>query len=559
MSERTNRTKNQFGKRYIRLHKFRGYAVDLNLAAQEQSKQFFEYLEREGLLTPIARVRLPGEIARRFESDHNRKTKIPSPIEGDTPRLNSAAELWSDVAFGRWSYPNVQGKREHYLDANLPEHSDFVQKDFDPSCFIPWQELRTLIYREKGQDIYDGGQYAPTFYHYWQIFALAAILRSGVRILYPLEDEEIGRAMLKFDVSGPNIRERINVEINLEARRELLEINQHKSHFEAVAYFQAYSNNTLQTFRDQIDKRTGLMTTSASKEFLRLEREIAERSLSKFSMSAADIFEFIKQQTDWWDTARRVGPGAVADEYKRNISTTIDLYCHITGENSESISDRIGQRGGWRKPILEVIFPSWLDEQRDLTIRSLRNWAAAHFAGLPAPFDISESDIELFCDWLEASGLYQYYWHFMRFLELDRRHDDIHAAAAAAETVAFANLVEIIANTAFEERYGTARGHTLAFKLRSLFGPSGPVDLDHLLREFKGLTRTNNSTLRIRLAQINRIRQGGHHSPILRVLLKLTVIRNEGSHIGLKGYDRVAILNMLETMAIASLLIWKTR
>ena len=73
------------------------------------------------------------------------------------------------------------------------------------------------------------------------------------------------------------------------------------------------------------------------------------------------------------------------------------------------------------------------------------------------------------------------------------------------------------------------------------------------------LTRTNRSTLNRRLAQIGRIKQGGPFAPILRALLKLVVIRNEGSHLGLGGLDRKAIYGLLEALVQASILIWMAR
>ena len=57
--------------------------------------------------------------------------------------------------------------------------------------------------------------------------------------------------------------------------------------------------------------------------------------------------------------------------------------------------------------------------------------------------------------------------------------------------------------------------------------------LEKLLKDFKHLTRTDSSTLKKRLAQIGRIKRGGALAPILRILLAVQVIRNEGSHLGL--------------------------
>lgn len=44
-----------------------------------------------------------------------------------------------------------------------------------------------------------------------------------------------------------------------------------------------------------------------------------------------------------------------------------------------------------------------------------------------------------------------------------------------------------------------------------------------------------------------------------RALLGLSVIRNEGAHLGLLRYDRATIVEMIESMAMASLMIWRAR
>lgn len=559
MSRQTIRMKNRFGKRFILWRDFSDYMVDLDLAPQSPGQNLFEYLERERLLYPIARVRFPGEIARRFEMEKYPSANVPPPIEGDTLRLEAAAELRNELFFGKWSHPKIFGERKHLLDAGKPEHDEFIQKNFSLTAFTPWQENRTLLWLDNGNEVFDGLQYSPTYYHYWQIFALAAILRSGLNILYPLEDEDVGRSIWELNFTEYRIRKRIYSNINLEARHELEKINQHKTHFEAIAYFKAYRDNALSVFYDQIDRKTGNKSNRTEHAYRQREREIASNALSMFGLTASEMLDFVVQQAEWWDNARRVGPMAIADEYARNISETIHLYTNVTGEDFDRVSERIGRRGGWLEPILDVIFPSWLKEQRDLTKRSLKNWAATSMNELPSLLLVTDADIDSFCNWLETTGLYQYYWHFSRFGDIHSKDSPIYRAAAAAETVAFANLVEIIANGVYEERGFQPRGNTLWFKLRDLFNSSGPINLYDQLNRYKGLTNTNKSTLKRRLAQIDRIRHGGSVSPMLRALLKLLAIRNEGSHLGLNQFDRVAILEMLEVMSMASLMIWKAR
>ena len=63
------RTKNRFGRRYIRLRELRDYAVDLDLGPNPPDKGLMEFLEAEGLLTPVRRLRFSPEISRRFSAE----------------------------------------------------------------------------------------------------------------------------------------------------------------------------------------------------------------------------------------------------------------------------------------------------------------------------------------------------------------------------------------------------------------------------------------------------------------------------------------------------------
>jgi hypothetical protein len=61
------------------------------------------------------------------------------------------------------------------------------------------------------------------------------------------------------------------------------------------------------------------------------------------------------------------------------------------------------------------------------------------------------------------------------------------------------------------------------------------------------------------IAQIDRLKKGGADAAVARAALKLVVIRNEGTHLGLRDFDRRAIYKLLEALIQATLIIWKAR
>ena len=549
--------KNRFGRRFISDKELLDYASDAGLFTDYPPRRLLEFLERHGILAPVARIRFPPEVARRWMRERNPQEDVPEPIEGDTPRLQAASTLHAEIFNDRWSNADIFGERSHLLDVIAPEHAPFVQTAFDTATFVPWDDFRAVVFLRDGDEINDGGENTRTCYHYWQIFPLAAFLRSGANILYDLNDHAVFHDLRQLRISD-SARGSVYVSINLEARHELSKIMERASLFNAVAYFEAYRLNALQRHVHNFDPATHRLPLHLSRQYRRRCRALAHETLARFGVNPGQILQFIKFQCELWCTAKDRSPAKVADEYRRNIESTINLYRQVTRASPDKITAAVGLEGGYFKPILKVIFPDWLDEQRDLAERSLKSWILPSMASLPAPFAVTDQDITEFCDWIEQKSLFQLYWHFKRLLDLGFGDAPIARSATAAEAVSFANTVELMANAVLEGRGHPPRGSTLAPKVQNIVGATSPT-LTKLLQQFIGLTRTNKSTLKQRLAQIDQIRQGGALAPVARMLLKLLVIRNEGSHLGLTGLDRRAIYELLGALVQASLLIWKAR
>ena len=547
------RFKNRFGRRYISLTELRDYAVDLDLGTDPPTEEFMDFLEVHGLLTPVRRIVLPLEIVRRLRKEEETAEPIIDPIEPDGPRLDAAVDLMN--ALYRWSNPGVYGEFPHPLDAMLPEHLPFVQATFPSVSFIPLNDRRVHLYDNEDSPVYANvDQSAPAFYHYWQIFWLAAILRSGIHVYYPLDDEALWRELLLGPLPAEALENRSHQTVNFEAYHELCQLREHERHFEAVGFYKAYYDNArlIDAWRD--NPRRG-----DRRRFVARRREIARDVLSKSGLSQKDFLTFIGKQCEWWNRARLGGPAAVAEEYKRNINASIGFLRAATGIDPRRVIEAVGHRTGHFKPTLEVVFPDWTEEQRDLTIRSLKGWADEALATLPAPFPCGEPELNEFCAWLERRGLYQYYWHFRRLVELQRRDDPVHRAASTSEVVGFATLCEMITNEVMIERGLTPRGNTLSQKLPLIFDPHGPVDLGLLLKRFRKLANTSKQSLPRRLSQIARIKVGGAYNPVLRALLSFMVIRNEGAHLGLLTFDHAKVIEMIRILSLASLMIWKAR
>lgn len=551
------RIKNKFGRRYISAAEFLDYASDLDLIVDHPSPQLLEFMEEHEILAPVVRVRFPPEIARRWHKERYPQENVPYEIESDTPRLDAATALREEVYSNFWNESYVYGERTHLLDDIASEHKPFIQTIFTKQNFVPWSEFRSVIALRKGREIGDAGQSTRTCYHYWQIFALAAFLRSGATILYDLADQDLFMGLHSLKITDAS-RRKCYVSINLEARHELKAILERRRMFDAVAYFEAYRYNALQKHVDKHDPKTHMLPTKLSREYRKREKEIAGETLTHYKIKPRQVLEFIKFQCELWVTAKQRDPETVADEYKHNIESTIDLYQLVSRDKFAGIVAKVGTARGYSEPILKVIFPDWLEEQRDLAERSLKSWMIPSMAGLPPSYSVSEKDIKEFCVWIEKNGLFQLYWHFKRLLDIGFADHIIARSAIAAETVAFANTAEFLANAIMRGRKQVPRGETLFPKVKFILGNSSP-SLVALLGKHGNLTSTRKSTLKTRIAQIDRLKKGGANAPVLRAILKLIVIRNEGSHLGLRGFSRQSIYELLEALLRATLILWKSR
>lgn len=198
----TIRQKNRFGRRFVSLSELHNYAVDLDLGTHPPHNGFMEFLEREGILVPIAGLRFSPEFLRRFAQEDVPEKNVFQPIEPDGPTLDAAIETYRTITGNRWNDSHIYGESVHPLDDLSTTHAPFVVTDYSPEHFIPWDEIRTPVYEHDGRKILSTERYTPIFYHYWQIFWLAAIYRSGVTLHYPLDDDDIGRAVFHGDLGS---------------------------------------------------------------------------------------------------------------------------------------------------------------------------------------------------------------------------------------------------------------------------------------------------------------------------------------------------------------------
>src|SRR5262245_35991493 len=172
-----------FGQRYLSQPKLIEYAKHLGLRGWRLD-EVLELAERFGIVTPIARIRFPDSVARRWFRDRFPGYEVTGTVEPDGELLAASDDL-EDV-LSRDLMPRVEhpGNREHPLDDLLPEFRRFVTTEFTPSTFVPWSSLRAPVPIGNAHDV--GCEQVYSYYHSWQALELAAFVRSGLSVLYDI-------------------------------------------------------------------------------------------------------------------------------------------------------------------------------------------------------------------------------------------------------------------------------------------------------------------------------------------------------------------------------------
>lgn len=143
----------QYGRRYIAADAFLSYARHLGLFPDHPDERLLEFLDRNEILRPVARIRFPPSIVRRWFKDDHPSEHVPQPISHRTSAFQAASRLRHAIFFHTWDHPKVYGERLHVLDDLPSEYRRYVR--FHDAAFQPWEDLRTIVARHGDRDIGD--------------------------------------------------------------------------------------------------------------------------------------------------------------------------------------------------------------------------------------------------------------------------------------------------------------------------------------------------------------------------------------------------------------------
>jgi hypothetical protein len=549
----------KFGERFLTSQELRRYAYDLKLTETSFSDSLLPFLEQERLLVPICRVRYPAEIIRRWWQADNPSLVDPSlPVEMNDARVEAARELYRKIQdWPRYGLVSAT-LQSHPLDTIDAAHEEFIERHITATPFQPWETFTVTAGQENGHPISENA--VTSYYHYWQVFLLAEVLRMGVSVLLDLRDEDVCQKLYEGKLADI-APERQRGIIHLATVRTIQEFPQYQSAFDALAFYYAYRDYAAQVIIRGQKGPSYHVTADQQQNMLRAhDRSLALEACERWRVNRQAILNFLKWQCGRWQEWDQRDQQRLTDAYKRNIARTTRWYMVLTGKIDDQVITEVGDVLGRGRPTLEVIVPSWVKVQKETAARSLKHWIKPSMTPLaPVGYDVSDADCQAFLYWIETIRFFEVFLHFERLEEISNQEDIISLAVLTRETEGMGTTIEHLLNYIIgqcDPTYNLYKAdRTLFPKVKWLWSDKPDIVIDGL-GPHSSLTRIT-SDLQASLDNIVKVSAGGVYVNIMQDLLKAILIRNQGAHISLLGFARDDLVKLLEVLLRSIVLTWK--
>ena len=413
----------EFARELQKLRAFRGANVGAGL---------LESLEETGLLFPRIRTRYPDPVARRFWLEtHERQLK--HAVEPDGLRWESAVELNNRLK--RWRNHTVYGASSHPLDDLEPRFAEFIERP-SAMAFEAWQDMRVDVSNEVENLLFDGHNF-DSYYSTWQLLQATEVADAGVHFRLNLNNEEVARRV--HEAVSDGIAPADNPSFNLMTVHVMRDLMKHENALNAVVWYAEESDRALL----EIVKAHGGGRFQPSKEqheqYEIKSDEAAQNSARRHRIDVDDLVLLCRFLSARWLDWDRDGRPLVAEAYKDMLGKAVQMIRQLGGMKFEEVRDHVGNTGGWSKPILDVIWPSWIEQETD----RLRFTLNASIVGKNIE-GLSEADINAFADFLAKEGLEGFFWRLNSFEDhvfrgnefaLEGMRSDLQGMAIAVEHV----------------------------------------------------------------------------------------------------------------------------
>lgn len=553
---------NRIGSRYMSSTELLSYAKAVGLIGPHfRGPEFLEFLERELLLVPICRVTYPDKVYRRFfnESHPPYYGDDSLPVEPDGPQYAAAHDLYMSLrSGGRGSEPIF-----HPLDMVDPSQAEFIQHHVASVPFRPWSEQRTLVQRRdaNGDPSYRD-ENREHYYHYWHLIALAELFTTRRKfVLSRRRPLSFGPWWIKYrplrwiwDRYRKETRPKEFVwEDWYRSPREPW--RNHEGALDAVSVFLEYRNRCRDPFRDRVGPSRRLDPELAA-ELHAIEKGCAVFAMRWKGLDPAALvkcFEWLVERWDSWDSH---GPPLVAEEYIDNAMATYRLFHYATGATYDQFLAALSVEG---RRLFRRMLPDRVEEQETRGRETLIREIMPNVLGLKPPEVLRPTDPECvaFLQWLARRARLQFCMMIEAFLEGRGLEHRLRSPTLGATVQDMALTLEHILNDMGAlKAVESHKNSWLRPKMEWFWNNQRPV-LDALKKHGKELTDTREGGgFYPQQEKIRSLPIGGEYEGVIRRVLEVVLIRNQGTHVSFSGFSEDTLTGCMITLLEGSLLVW---
>src|SRR6266481_3595067 len=321
-----------------------------------------ESLEAARLLFPRVRIRFPDPVARRFWllTHEDMPRQLKHPIEPDGPRWDAAIDF--DRALHRLENSIAYGLTTHPLDDPEPHFLEFIQKPAE-AAFEPKLGMRVDVSNEVETTLFVDINFED-YYCTWQLLLAAEVADAGVHMRLNLGDEDTWRAAHESLDDG-RIPKGAGYSVNFLPVRAARDFTKHERALDAVIWF---SEERWRALRDIIKGQGGgrfRLNAAQSGQYEQATQAIVAKSAERFGIGVDDLIAMIRVMAKRWSDWKREGRPLIADAYEAVLEEAVILARRVGKLSFGELRDRVGSVGGWFKPILEVIWPDWAEQEKE--------------------------------------------------------------------------------------------------------------------------------------------------------------------------------------------------
>ena len=504
--------------RYLTVREFLALIADLRLTATSFQASLLEFLERERLVLPAARIRWPSAVV-----IEGRDQTPPTPSTGAEQKATATL----DDALRAWARYNAPAELVHPLDD--PEvGAGLVNRDVGAEPFAPWETYRTNI-RPAGEKPLYVDDAVDTYYHDWQALLVADALNTGARLIVDTRRPELMELAMRGRLS--ELPEGASyIQISFEGPRGLRDGVTWSGHLDAAAKLDVIRTRKLSEISVRRGGEPGQLTVEEVAELDAVSVRTAETALQAINADWSSMKAFITYLCERWDEHRRRGAETMANEYRRHLQRAVWLASSGLGIEVLWIIGDVGRVTGHFENTLDVIFPDLAHKRRDTLILSLRHSVVEKAPPAEADLTLDEDAIVDLVDWLERTDQWKVHLAVETILEHQFKGGVMDHAALAKEVESLGVTFEHLIDALLQEA-GFPNTGTLTPKMRDLWS-----EVPEVFETFKthyGLVSTKSASRADRLVQIDALTLTGPNAQVARLLLRAVLYRNAGVHGGM--------------------------